>query len=149
MQVFDFNISKQMGIIPEFMPMKKIFYLLPLLVACNSAPDMNAAKSCAEAYLSALKAPDFEKASQYYSSSYGQSGSEDRITKMKKLNDLMGNVVSDTMLIAGVLLAHGMTGQQLLLAGIVPALLAAGSLTAMSRLARRTLPATAVLAPKS
>jgi len=52
-------------------------------------------------------------------------------------------------IIAGVLLAHGMTGQQLLLAGIVPALLAAGSLTAMSRLARRTLPATAVLAPKS
>jgi AAHS family 4-hydroxybenzoate transporter-like MFS transporter len=52
-------------------------------------------------------------------------------------------------IIAGVLLAHGMTGQQLLLAGIVPALLAAGSLTAMSRLARRTLPATGVLAPKS
>jgi hypothetical protein len=42
-----------------------------------------------------------------------------------------------------------MTHQQVLLAGVAPALLAAGSLAVMSRVARRTPPATAMLAPKS
>jgi hypothetical protein len=73
--------------------MKKILPLLLLLAACGNEPNMNAAKSCAESYLEALKTPDFEKAGQYYSSSYG-SGNEDRIDKMKKLHDLMGEVIS-------------------------------------------------------
>jgi AAHS family 4-hydroxybenzoate transporter-like MFS transporter len=44
-------------------------------------------------------------------------------------------------IIAGVLLAHGMTHQQLLLVGVAPALLAAGCLAAMSRVGRRPSPA--------
>jgi AAHS family 4-hydroxybenzoate transporter-like MFS transporter len=52
-------------------------------------------------------------------------------------------------IIAGILLAHGMTHQQLLLAGMAPALLAAGCLAAMSRVGRRTSPAARMLAPKS
>jgi MFS transporter, AAHS family, 4-hydroxybenzoate transporter len=59
----------------------------------------------------------------------------------------MGSLVGP--IVAGVLLSHGMTHQQVLLAGVAPALVAAGSLAAMSRVARRTPPATAVLAPKS
>jgi MFS transporter, AAHS family, 4-hydroxybenzoate transporter len=51
-------------------------------------------------------------------------------------------------IIAGVLLGRGITHQQLLLAGTVPALVAAGSLAAMSRIARRTPPATAVSASR-
>jgi MFS family permease len=46
-------------------------------------------------------------------------------------------------IIAGVLLAHGMTHRQLLLVGIAPALVAAGALAAMSRVARRTSAAAA------
>jgi hypothetical protein len=73
--------------------MKKFLPFLLLFAACGNEPDMTAAKNCAESYLEALKTPDFEKAGQYYSSSYGGE-SEDRIAKMKKLHDLMGEVIS-------------------------------------------------------
>jgi AAHS family 4-hydroxybenzoate transporter-like MFS transporter len=59
----------------------------------------------------------------------------------------MGSLVGP--ILAGVLLAHGMTQQQVLLAGVVPALVAAGCLAALSRVPRRASPATAMLAPKS
>src|SRR3984957_3426366 len=51
-------------------------------------------------------------------------------------------------ILAGVLLAHGMTPQQVLLVGVVPALLAAGSLAALSRVARRRSATSLTLAPE-
>ena len=54
---------------------------------------MNAAVNCVESYFSALSTADFNKAADYYSSSYGSS-SEDRIDKMKKLYDLTGDLLS-------------------------------------------------------
>lgn len=49
-------------------------------------------------------------------------------------------------IVAGILLTHGMTHQHVLLAGVAPALLAAGSLAAMSLVARRRSPASVTLA---
>jgi AAHS family 4-hydroxybenzoate transporter-like MFS transporter len=46
-------------------------------------------------------------------------------------------------IVAGVLLAHGMTHRQLLLVGIAPALVAAGALAAMNRVTRRSTSAAA------
>ncbi len=74
---------------------KKLLPILLLVVACNSTPDLPGSKACVEAYLDALKMADFETADQYYSNSYGLSGSkEDRLGKMKKLDEVLGEVVS-------------------------------------------------------
>lgn len=72
--------------------MKKLLPIIILLISCNAAPDISAARASAEAYLNALKTDDFETANSFYSDE--GSNSENRISKMKKLDEVMGNVVS-------------------------------------------------------
>jgi hypothetical protein len=74
---------------------KKLLPFLLLVIACNSTPDLPGSKACVENYLDALKMADFETADQYYSDSYGLSDSkEDRLGKMRKLHEVLGEVVS-------------------------------------------------------
>ena len=72
--------------------MKKLLPIFLLIISCNAAPDINSARIVAEAYLNALKSDDFSTANSYYSDE--GTSSENRISKMKKLDEVMGNVVS-------------------------------------------------------
>lgn len=75
--------------------MKKLLPILLLLAACTAGPSVESAHKCVDGYMDALKRNDFEAADKFYSDSYGLSDEkEGRVEKMKKLDEVLGEVIS-------------------------------------------------------
>jgi hypothetical protein len=64
-----------------------------LIISCSLGKiDGKEAFACAQGYLDAIKAGDHQKALDYYSSSFDDATPENRMEKIKKLEEVMGQV---------------------------------------------------------